>query len=313
MSSIPLRNIFFPAVLMSSAVFSALTLPLVLVEPASHSQAIDAQATQNVVATDSSSLLAQGFQPILDIFESGNKGLAIRYIGFSIVASVGAGIATAEVMRKASRRLEVLNERLSAVNVGETAPLPLSDLSAPDLSVQPSATDWPEAWFETAEHTRSFLSKVQQMPMDSSRSEYVGLAERELVYAGWVSSDTDSEVETVVDYVSINTTADDPKVIPLPDEGSIDPESTFATLLTDPASYQTCRISVPHSRKRLFALLYQGEYYRLVRARKTWEKALELAARLKQLSNEVLITQNDANYTVWILEPQAFPYSAYPG
>lgn len=77
-------NIVLPAVFVSCTVFSALTLPFVL--------------------SDSSSLsmkLPPPFQGEVEpIFQSENKTIAIRYLGFAIVSSVGAGLITVEALRR---------------------------------------------------------------------------------------------------------------------------------------------------------------------------------------------------------------------
>jgi hypothetical protein len=83
MSSFPLRTVILPAVLISSAVFSTLTLPFVLLkEP---------------IAIDIPPLLSGG--RIEPIFDAENKDVAIRYVGVAILLSVGAGIGTVEFLR----------------------------------------------------------------------------------------------------------------------------------------------------------------------------------------------------------------------
>ncbi|NJN87052.1 MAG: hypothetical protein HC881_13110 [Leptolyngbyaceae cyanobacterium SL_7_1] len=91
MADFPLRNILVPAVLVSSTVFSVLTLPVLNVRPTS-------------VALNLPSFLGGNLQ--YSIFERGNKNLTIRYIGFVIMASAGSGIATAELVRKWHAQLE---------------------------------------------------------------------------------------------------------------------------------------------------------------------------------------------------------------
>jgi hypothetical protein len=83
MSSFPLRTVILPAVLISSAVFSTLTLPFVLLkEP---------------IAIDIPPLLSGG--RIEPMFDAENKDVAIRYVGVAILLSVGAGIGTVEFLR----------------------------------------------------------------------------------------------------------------------------------------------------------------------------------------------------------------------
>ncbi|NJO49070.1 MAG: hypothetical protein HC840_05895 [Leptolyngbyaceae cyanobacterium RM2_2_4] len=83
MSSFPLQTVILPAVLISSAVFSTLTLPFVLLkEP---------------IAIDIPPLLSGG--RIEPMFDAENKDVAIRYVGVAILLSVAAGIGTVEFLR----------------------------------------------------------------------------------------------------------------------------------------------------------------------------------------------------------------------
>jgi hypothetical protein len=84
MSSFPLRNVLLSAVLASSTVFSALTLPVVLLKP-------------QPIAIELPPFFEGEIQPM---FGGENQNLAIPYIGFSIVMSVGAGMTSVEVSRK---------------------------------------------------------------------------------------------------------------------------------------------------------------------------------------------------------------------
>jgi len=270
MSSIQFRNVILPAVLMSSAVFSALTLPLVLFEPEPVSAPIS-----DLAPIDEPSPVFQGFQPILDIFESGNKGLAIRYIGFSIVASVGAGIVTAELMRQTARRFVFLSDRLSS--------LPMDD---------EADTTLPE-W--TAALTLDSIEQEVPIPAHLPAQELVtvGSAAGRMGSGFEEPSKTGFNASTMM--ALINT-------LPIA-------EPTSVPILDDETAYQTCRINVPHAEKRLFAVLFQDNYYRLVRARKTCSSALAIAERLNQQGDSVIITQDHETYTVWVLEPQAIPVS----
>jgi hypothetical protein len=266
--SIQFRNVVLPAVLMSSAVFSALTLPLVLFEP----EPLSAPAS-DIAPIDEPSPIFRSFQPILDIFESGNKGLAIRYIGVSIVASVGAGIVTAELMRQTARRFDFLNSRLLS--------LPLDD---------DADTTLPE-W--TASLALDTVEQEAPIP--------VHLPAQELVAVGASSGRVNSEFETSTAVFNASTMMSLIETLP------VDSKPTSVPILDDETAYKTCRINVPHVEKRLFSVLFQDNYYRLVRARKNLDSALAIAARLQQEGDEVIITQDHEAYTVWTLEPHARP------
>jgi hypothetical protein len=86
MGRLHLRNIVFPAVLLSCSIFSTLTLPFVLSDP---------------------NPLTLKLPPVFEgeiqsVFRSENKTLAIRYIGAAILLSVGAGLVTIELLRRLS-------------------------------------------------------------------------------------------------------------------------------------------------------------------------------------------------------------------
>lgn len=271
MSSIQFRNVIIPAVLMSSAVFSALTLPLVLFEPEPLSAPVS-----DIAPIDQPSPVFQSFQPILDIFESGNKGLAIRYIGFSIVASVGAGIVTAELMRQTARRFDFLNNRLSS--------LPLDDETDTILP------EWANALaLDTVE---------QEVPIPAH------LPAQELVTVG---ASTGTASRTDLGFEASPAVFNASNLMSLIETLPVESESPSVPILDDETAYTTCRITVPHTDKRLFAVLFQDNYYRLVKARKNLDSALAIADRLKQQDTDAIITQDHEAYTVWALEPQAFP------
>lgn len=84
MGRLHLRNVVFPAALLSCSIFSALTLPFVLSDP-------------NPVTVKLSPFFEGEIQPI---FTSDNKTFTIRYIGAAIVISVGTGLLTVEGLRR---------------------------------------------------------------------------------------------------------------------------------------------------------------------------------------------------------------------
>ncbi|MBD2093159.1 hypothetical protein H6F67_25265 [Microcoleus sp. FACHB-1515] len=87
-------------------------------------------------------------------------------------------------------------------------------------------------------------------------------------------------------------------------EPAIEPDKL--EILTNSNRYETCRIQVPNTDRRFFAILVNGEYYRLFRARKTKEKAIEMADRLRERGDRVMITEMSQGHALWIWEPQAY-------
>ena len=88
MSKLHLKNVVFPAVLLSCSIFSTLTLPFVLSDP-------------NPVTVKLPPFFEGEIQPI---FTSDNKTFTIRYIGGAIVTSVGTGLLTIEVLRRMQKQ-----------------------------------------------------------------------------------------------------------------------------------------------------------------------------------------------------------------
>lgn len=121
MSSFPLRTVILPAVLISSAVFSTLTLPFVLLkEP---------------IAIDIPPLLSGG--RIEPMFDAENKDVAIRYVGIAILLSVGAGIGTVELLRARHSAQELTQTK----NQLSTLKLSLQEKSGQADGSRPSESD----------------------------------------------------------------------------------------------------------------------------------------------------------------------------
>lgn len=342
MNSSQFKSILFPAVLMSSTVFSVLTLPLVLFEP--ESIAVSAEVIQTDLPAFSP------LQPLFDIFESGNKTLAIRYIGFSVVASASAGIATAELLRQASRRAEQANLQPVFV-LSDQTPV----VAEPSFSTVPTyqtALTYPAIpTYRTAESPASIdrLDRVEwRQPIEAASSEVNDAAELEslnlegvdpakaLDYAanleswnGSVASlggNLEYAAEEQLDHTLEHYNNDSAKSRDIA-AIAYGAKPLAVTLLTDPTTYQTCRIQLPNLEKRLFAVGFQGCYYRLVRAGQSQDQALAIAERLSEQGHEVLVTVNptgnptgnptasrDADaaqsWIVWALVPEAVPCAA---
>ncbi|MEO1590368.1 MAG: hypothetical protein AAFU71_03635 [Cyanobacteria bacterium J06632_22] len=86
MGQSPFRSIFIPSILAAGATFVAVTLPLSLSQSVPRWVALGSLQRQDIPVPE------QSTKPV------------IRYIGFSIVASVAAGVATAELLRRWQKR-----------------------------------------------------------------------------------------------------------------------------------------------------------------------------------------------------------------
>lgn len=224
MNSFPLRQLILPAVLVASGVFSVLTLPLALYRPNSVNVELP--------------FFEGELQPV---FESGNRDLAIRYVGCAIVTSVAAGVATVELKRRSHNHRQAALE--AALKQSEDSLNPPIEQTLTAFAPAPTIFDSVDEYFAAAASATELPSLV---------------------------------------------------------------ESDKLEVLDNPDRYQTCRIQVPETDRRFFAILVNGDYYRLFRARKTKEKATQMADRLRQRGDRVMLTATPQGYALWIWEPEAF-------
>lgn len=130
MKDLPVRNIFIPAALVASSIFSVLTLPVAFKQ-------------LNNPTVNKLPIFSQMHQMNVD---NVHKDIAIPYIGTVIVLSAGAGIATAELARKHYARQE--QSAAAAENTSSTGihyggkPTEISFLLA-DLPLEDPTLQWP--------------------------------------------------------------------------------------------------------------------------------------------------------------------------
>ena len=285
MTSYSLSNILFPAVFVSSAIFSTLTIPFALIK-------------SEPVAVELPPLFSGEIQPI---FNGEHKDVAIPYIGFAIVTSVGAGIATVEVSRRwqayresmliqSSSASEQSTKDREVINLPEYRPevsaidLPIKDevLWDHDLSTMNSVT---ETQFITVEATEQVVDVTQsEMPHQTLTPAIV--SEKFNFFSASQDNLSQSPVST-----SIIT------------KGSAQ-DLNSNKILDSEQQYQTCRIKVPHLKQRLFAILADGEYYSFFRSEKTKDKILEIMAKLSYRLEKTVITKTEKGYVIWNLEPE---------
>jgi hypothetical protein len=291
MTSYSLSNILLPAVFVSSAIFSTLTVPFALIK-------------SEPVAVELPPLFSGEIQPI---FNGEHKDVAIPYIGFAIVASVGAGIATVEVSRrwqayrelmliqKLSPASEQSTEYKEALNLPEYRPeasaidLPIKDevLWDQDLSTANSVA---EAQFITVEATEQVVDVTRleiphQTIVPSTVSEKFN----------FFSAPQENHLESLISTNAITKGA------------AQDLNLNFAKILDSPQQYQTCRIKVPHLKQRLFGILVDGQYYSFFRSEKTKDKVLEIMAKLNYQLEKTVITKTEKGYVIWNLETEVSP------
>lgn len=199
MGQLHLKNVVLPSVLVASTLFSALTLPFIASDP-------------NPIAVHVPPIFEGEFQPL---FKGEDRGDTIRYIGFSIVISVTAGIATVELLRRIQN-------------------------SSPSLPEQHNQIVPLQAELQPIEFTDSLrqLSNEEIMDLEDELAE-------------------------------------------------------FSDALTSTDSLTTAN-------SELF--VWNDERYRFVRVRQTQEKAVSIAKWLVQRGEQVIITELEQGYAVWVKE-----------
>lgn len=301
MSSVPLSNVLLPAVVISSAVFSTLTVPFALIK-------------SEPVFVEIPPFFSGEIQPI---FNGQHKDVAIPYVGFAIVVSVGAGIASVEV-----------NRRWQAYRESAQSQKPLSNLPpiSPEKEIQPEAQERLEYRPEVS--AIDFSSKAELFRSSSltdtdiiTEAENVAIEESKLIF------DDSERVEpqpTILEQTPILATvssktdlsqvalANGNRAVELV-SSEISAVSSLSELdlarnqiLESRQQYKTCRIKVPHLKRSLFAIEFNGKYYSFLRAEPTQEKVLEVIAKLEPSLQKTVITKTERGYVIWALEPEAY-------
>jgi len=299
MTSYSLSNVLLPAVFISSAVFSTLTVPLALIK-------------SEPVAVEVPPFFSGEIQPI---FNGEHKEVAIPYVGFAIVVSVGAGIASVEVMRRWQSYRESLEtqEQLpnlqqnstgkeaqqetlkrpeyrpeaSAINFSTKAEgFSSQSLTAPNALTEaaPIAVEDIEQVFDATQLGLHQPTRLHQTTASAPDSEQLNLSS---------SLHGNDSVQLGSDGIGVGS-----------QEAVQDLDLAFSQILESQHLYQTCRIKVPHLKQRLLAILFDGQYYSFLRAEETREKVLEIIAKLDSRVQKTVVTKTEKGYMVWVLEPK---------
>ena len=298
MTSYPFSNVLLPAVFISSAVFSTLTLPFALIkEPM-------------VVELP---FFSGEIQPI---FNGEHKEVAIPYVGFAIVVSVGAGIASVEVNRRwqAYRESAITQEPLPNLQQDSTKHQAEQDsLKLPEYRPEVSAIDFsPKADAFTSQSITAPNAITEAEPVDVEAPEQL----IDATQLGIIqptrpeqtkSSDLLSENQNLLQLRDKNNSVhlDGDRVSSQSTAQDLDLASS--KILESREHYQTCRIKVPHLERRLFAILVNEQYYSFLRAEKTKDDVLEIMASLGHRLEKTIITKTEKGYVIWNLEPEALP------
>ncbi len=290
MSSYSLSNILLPAVFISSAVFSTLTVPFALIgkEP---------------IVIELPPFYSGEIQPI---FDGNHKEVAIPYIGFSIVVSVGAGMATVEMIRRWNQWSESTTEEESSSN---------SPPNSPENQIQPEPLDHPGYQPE--------VSAIDLPPSDQ------GFDSPWLTPPEAAGEELNVPVEPDPLFVqppptlphptgALSVMSEAPDLSPTPEGNKViqftprhaNQSATLSLdvieseILEHSDQYKTCRIQTPHLQRRLFAIAVEDQYYSFLRAEKTKEKVLEIMTRLGDSVQRTVITKTEKGYAIWAWEPE---------
>ncbi len=91
-----------------------------------------------------------------------------------------------------------------------------------------------------------------------------------------------------------------PEVLPTPTH----PEHGIK-VLTERSEYQSRHIRIPESDDIVAAIAVAGQYYSFFRVEKRWGIALQMAERLHDRGDDVVITQIPKGFAIWVLESDA--------
>lgn len=297
MTSYSLSNVLLPAVFISSAVFSTLTVPLALIK-------------SEPVAVEVPPFFSGEIQPI---FNGEHKEVAIPYVGFAIVVSVGAGIASVEVIRRWQTYRESLETQEQLPNLQQNSKgkeAQQETLKRPEYRPEASAID-------LSMKTEGFSSQSLTVPNAMTEATLIDVEDIEQIVDATQLGLPQPTVlhqttERVSDSEKLNLSSslhgNDLVQLEADEAGSQeavqDLDLAFSQILESQHLYQTCRIKVPHLKQRLLAILFDGQYYSFLRAEETREKVLEIIAKLDPRVQKTVITKTEKGYMVWVLEPK---------
>lgn len=293
MTSYSLSNVLLPAVFISSAVFSTLTVPLALIK-------------SEPITVEVPPFLSQEIPPI---FDGEHKEVAIPYIGFAIVVSVGAGIASVEVMRRWQSYRESLETQEQLPNLQQNSkgkealklPEYRPEASAIHLSTNVEGFSSQSITATNAITEETFMAvEAPEQVVDATQ---LGFPQPTILHQT-TASFSDSEKLNWSSSLHGNDSVQLSSDRVGEEEVVQDLDLAFSQIIESQHLYQTCRIKVPHLEQRLFAILFEDQYYSFLRAEETREQVLETIAKLDPRVQKTVVTKTEKGYVVWALEPE---------
>lgn len=286
MTSYSLSSILLPAVFVSSAVFSCLTIPFALIKT-------------EPVAVELPPFFSGEIQPI---FNGEHKDVAIPYIGFAIVASVGAGIATVEVNRRWQAYRESLLIQSETIQSPSIEEQEIIDL--PEYRPETSAIDLSSKEDNFWSQESNISSPLTEQPITAEITEQViaptklGIDNQAFVPSS-IAENSNLSLEQQKNSSDLLLLANKSTT-----ETAQNLNSNFTKILDSRQEYQTCRIKIPHLKQSLLAIIVNGEYYSFLRTEPSKERTLETISKLSHRLAKTVITNTEKGYVIWNLEPE---------
>lgn len=297
MTSYPLSNVLLPAVIISSAVFSTLTLPFAFIK-------------KEPLVVEVPPLGSVEIQPLLN---GEHKDVAIPYIGFAIVVSVGAGMASVEVTRRWNAYRESAISQKQEQNLQANWPGKGTQQEAtnlPEYRPEISALDLPltdEIFQNQFPTTPDAIPETQAISVENPEQvvDATQLARPQPTLPHQTAT-----LSTVSEQQNFSPVLDENNSVELRVSGDgqesavLGLDLAVGKILESRTLYQRCRIKVPHLERRLLAILFEGHYYSFFRAETTKEKVLEIIAKLSHRVQKTVITKTEKGYFIWAWEPE---------
>lgn len=79
-------------------------------------------------------------------------------------------------------------------------------------------------------------------------------------------------------------------------------------ILDSPRQYRLCRIRVPDLEGPLSAIVFEDRYYSHFQVVQDLDQLQRVAAILRNRGDQMIATQTEKGYTIWVWEPGAMPF-----
>jgi hypothetical protein len=288
----PLAKVLLPAVLVSASIFTAMTLPFVLTK-------------SRPIVIELAPIFSGEIEPI---FRPDRKEVAIRYLGFVIVISVGAGLITAEMLRKAhsTRELAETQEQLSGLQKrlqeqeAELAAAKLLGISPQELAAMTAEFSDADHHEPTAQVTAMDVMLSPDAEIDSL-STATDTTELEIEPEILIPSRRQNHATNGAENGAIASSQIELNSFAASSNGNL----ASATAAQSFNAYQASHVRLSTVGQYRFAIRANGRYYTLFRTNKNYQQIHAIAERLQSKGSDILITLMQQDYAVWRYEPEA--------